>query len=125
MLKMLGVLVMSLMATIALGQESKVADETPAAEQASENAEAKTTTTAADQTKEFKPPLGFQTKKRGNLTLYCKRETTVGTRFKTEKCYSEDQVRDYIIAQQENKRDIDRIRSTCSSGVSGGPCVHN
>ncbi len=81
-----------------------------------------TTTAAAAKEEEFKPPLGFQTKKRGELTLYCKKETTVGTRFKTEKCYSEDQVRDYIITQQENKTAMDRIRSTCGSGSEA--CVH-
>jgi hypothetical protein len=66
---------------------------------------------------EFKPPPGFKTRKRGELVLYCIKDSTVGTRFQTEKCYSEDQVRDYLIAQQENKRDIDRVRSTCSSGA--------
>ena len=67
---------------------------------------------------EFKPPPGFKTKKRGDLVLYCIKDSTVGTRFKTEKCFSEDQVRDYLIAQQENKRDMDRVRSTCSSGAN-------
>jgi len=76
----------------------------------------------APETEEFKPPPGFKTKKRGELVLYCIKDTTVGTRFKTEKCYNEDQVRDYLIAQQENKRDIDRIRSTCSTSV-GDVCV--
>ena len=39
----------------------------------------------------------------------------VGTRFQTEKCFSDDRVYDYLIAQQENTRDIDRVRSTRSS----------
>ena len=65
----------------------------------------------------FKPPPGFATKKRGELVLYCIKDSVVGTRFKTERCFSEAQVRDYLAAQQENKRDIDRIRSTCSTGV--------
>ena len=34
----------------------------------------------------------------------------VGTRFQTEKCFSDDRVYDYLIAQQENTRDIDRVR---------------
>jgi hypothetical protein len=71
----------------------------------------------APKTEEFKPPLGFKTKKRGELVLYCMKDSTVGTRFQTERCFSEDQVRDYLIAQQENKRDIDRVRSTCSTGA--------
>ena len=73
---------------------------------------------------EFKPPPGFKTKKRGELVLYCIRDSTVGTRFKTEKCYSEAQMRDYIVAQQENKRDIDRVRNTCSTGA-GEYCVRH
>ena len=70
---------------------------------------------------EFKPPPGFKTKKRGEIVLYCMRDTTVGTRFKTEKCYDEAQLRDYVAAQQEQKRDIDRIRSTCSSAAVCAP----
>jgi hypothetical protein len=66
---------------------------------------------------EFKPPPGFKTKKRGELVLYCMRDSTVGTRFKTEKCYDEAQIRDYLAAQQENKRDIERVRNTCSTGA--------
>jgi hypothetical protein len=76
---------------------------------------------ANEQTNAFKPPPGFVTKKRGKLVLYCKRDTEIGTRFKTERCYSEDQVRDYVMAQRENKRDIDKVRSTCAAG--GDPCV--
>ena len=122
MLKFIGALCLSLAAQVALAQDSAVANETPAADQASEKAEV-TTTLAAAKEEEFKPPLGFQTKKRGELTLYCKKDATVGTRFKTEKCYSEDQVRDYIITQQENKTEMDRIRNTCGSGSEA--CVHH
>ena len=118
MLKFIGALCLSLAAQGALAQDTAVADETPAAEQASEKVESKSMAAATEDDKQFKPPVGFQTRKRGELTLYCKREATVGTRFKTEKCYSEDQVRDYIIAQQENKRDIDKIRNTCGGGTA-------
>jgi hypothetical protein len=70
---------------------------------------------AVEKPKEFKPPPGFVTKKRGKYVLYCKRDSTIGTRFKTEKCYDEAQMRDYLFAQQENKSDIDRVRSVCSN----------
>ena len=72
---------------------------------------------AAEAEKEFKPPPGFKTRKRGELVLYCIKDSTVGTRFKTEKCYDESQMRDYLAAQQEQKRDIDRVRNTCSTGT--------
>src|SRR5688572_19136067 len=72
---------------------------------------------AAPADEAFNPPPRFKTKKRGELVLYCIRDSTVGTRFKTEKCYDEAQMRDYLAAQQENKRDIERVRSTCSTGT--------
>jgi hypothetical protein len=67
--------------------------------------------------KEFKPPPGFKTKKRGALTVYCKKDREVGTRFVTEKCLDEAQMRDYLLAMEEQKRDIDRIRSTCANAA--------
>jgi hypothetical protein len=94
---------MTLVASGALAEDSAKAAETPAPAVAKEEP--------------FKPPPGFKTKKRGELVLYCMRDSTVGTRFKTEKCYDEAQLRDYIIAQQENKRDIDRVKNTCSTGA--------
>lgn len=47
--------------------------------------------------------------------LYCKRDTTVGTRIKTENCYSEEQVRDYLLALKETKDSVDRIRNSCAN----------
>lgn len=82
---------------------------------------AATTAAKAAEEKPFTPPPGFKTKKRGELTVYCIKDSTVGTRFKTERCLSEDQVRDYLIVQQENKRDMDRIRSTCSTAAVCAP----
>jgi hypothetical protein len=70
----------------------------------------------ATEVKEFHPPPGFVTKKRGAITLYCVKDSTVGTRFKTERCYDQNQVREYLAAQEENKRNVDRIRSTCGGG---------
>ncbi len=60
-------------------------------------------------------PPGFKVKKRGKHTLYCKTDTPLGTRFKSETCYDEPNMRAYMLALQENKSDVDRIRSTCSS----------
>ena len=105
MAKVLSLVVILLAALPALAQEPATAD-------ASE---------AVPKDEEFKPPPGFKTKKRGEIVLYCMRDTTVGTRFKTEKCYDEAQMRDYLAAQQEQKRDIDRIRSTCSSAAVCAP----
>jgi hypothetical protein len=112
MAKVLSLVVIMLAALPALAQEPANANATAAAAEPSE---------AVSKDEEFKPPPGFKTKKRGEIVLYCMKDSTVGTRFKTEKCYDEVQMRDYLAAQQEQKRDIDRIRSTCSSAAVCAP----
>ena len=121
MLKMIGALLMSLAAGIALGQDSAIGNDTPAADQAKDKAEAKTTAAAKEEGREFKPPPGFVTKKRGALVVYCMKDRTTGTRFATEKCYDEAQMHEYLLALEIQKRDIDRIRSTCATAAT---CAH-
>jgi hypothetical protein len=123
MTKILGVVLLSLAAQPALAQDSPIGDETPAAEQATDKAVSEPAAAAADAKKgePFVPPPGFQTKKRGELVLYCKRDRETGTRFTTEKCYDEEQVREYLLALEIQKRDIDRIRSTCANAAVCAP----
>jgi hypothetical protein len=102
---------------ISFAADAAVGEEAPAADQPSEVKATAAAATKDPAAAEFKPPPGFKVKKRGELILYCMRDSTVGTRFKTEKCYDEAQLRDYIVAQEENKRDIDRVRNTCSTGT--------
>ena len=125
MIRILGILLLGLAAPYVLAQDAAAGDKTAEASQAADEpllGIKVVESEAAAKKEEFKPPLGFSTKKRGALVLYCKKDATVGTRFKTEQCYSEDQVRDYLLTQEENKRNIDRIRSTCGSGSEA--CVH-
>lgn len=110
---------MSLVAGVALAQESAIGNETPAADQAKDEAES--ATAAAAKEKEFKPPPGFKTKKRGKITLYCIRDSTVGTRFKTEKCYDEEQMKAYMLAREQNNRDFDQRRAVCSNPAVCAP----
>lgn len=106
MLRLISALIVGLAASAALAQDSAVADKTPAAEH------------AADKKEEFKPPPGFATKKRGEVVVYCMKDSTVGTRFKTEKCYSREQLTEYLLAREDAKRDVDRIRNTCGGGTA-------
>jgi hypothetical protein len=116
-MKFLAALCMSL-ATLAATAQDMASGNEAAVKPADEKPETKAKVDpAAPADGEFKPPPGFKTKKRGELVLYCMRDSTVGTRFKTEKCYDEAQMRDYLAAQQENKRDIERVRNTCSTGA--------
>ena len=98
---------------------------------ASEPAESVTMTTnpvtdtgpEAKKEKELTLPPGFREKKYGKHVLYCKKEAQMGTRVKTETCFDEQQMRDYLLALETNKVDIDRVRAICSNPcVCGMPC---
>lgn len=102
-----------------------VPDDPPAADAANEPAEAKAEQAKPEEAKKEIPladrlPPGFKVKKRGKYTLYCKTETPLGTRFKKETCYDEDNMRAYMLAMQENKADVDRIRNICSNPCACG-----
>jgi hypothetical protein len=102
----LTILIACLAAGVGLAQESAVSEK--AADVAA----------SAKSEHEFKPPPGFKTKKRGALTVYCKKDREIGTRFVTEHCLDEAQMRDYLLALEEQKRDIDRIRATCATAAT-------
>jgi len=115
-LRPLGALIISLAASAALGLP--LADDTPAADAKKLPAVAEA---AADQDQiplAIRLPPGFKVKKRGKFTLYCKTDTPLGTRFKSETCYDEPNMRAYMLALLENKVDVDRVRNICSN-----PCV--
>ena len=112
-----------MLATVpALAQDTRTADETKAADMVADKSDDIESSKAADPDAEsFVPPPGFKTKKHGKHTVYCMRDSTVGTRFKTEKCYDEQQMKEYLLALQEQKRDIERVRSTCGTGSVCAP----
>ena len=118
MLRTLGALIISLAATAAL--DLPLSDDKPAADAKRQPAVAESAANQKEIPIEERLPPGFKVKKRGKFTLYCKAETPLGTRFESETCY-DAQMRDYLAAQQENKRDIERVRNTCSPG-SGEYC---
>ena len=94
----------------------------PLPERVDESRPAAAAAATADASEEFRTPPGFVKKKRGRFVLYCKRDTTIGTRIKTENCYDEQQVRDYLLALKETKDSVDRIRNTCGNiCVCGSP----
>jgi len=122
MSKVMSLTVMLLAALPTFAQEAAIGDDTPAAEASNdEAANVANASETAPVDKEFKPPPGFKTKKRGEIVLYCMKDSTVGTRFKTEKCYDETQMREYLFALEVQKRDIDRIRSTCATATVCSP----
>lgn len=121
MLRVVAAFLIASSAGTALALRAPMADETPAADAAKQET---ASTDAASQKAEIRfaerLPPGFKVKKRGKYTLYCKTDTPLGTRFKHETCYDEDQMRAYLLALEENKVDVDRIRNTCSNQCACG-----
>lgn len=115
MLKLIAVFALGYSASVSLAYGAVSADETSSATAATPKVDAaKAAVPGADAEPGTLPP-GFKPKKRGKFTLYCKTDTPIGTRFKQETCFDADQIRDYLIALQENKANVDRIRATCSN----------
>ncbi len=125
MLKIIAALMMCLAGNAAMAQDSAIGNETPTADQANDKAEATTVAAVKEEPKEekeFQPPQGFQTKKRGAKVLYCKKDRDIGTRFVTEKCYDETQMREYLLARDTQRRDVERTRSMCvNAAVCSNP----
>lgn len=93
---------------------SAAAEEPPAPPEASKaSAETKTD---AEETEAFKVPPGYRIKKTGELTLYCRREDVLGSRFKAEKCYDEAGVKALERARRENEEMMNRIEN-CAVGT--------
>jgi hypothetical protein len=69
----------------------------------------------AAEDREFEPPPGFRTRKRGKFTLYCRKEPVMGTRFPAEKCYDETGIREMLRAQLEDQEKVDQMRRICGN----------
>ena len=74
---------------------------------------------AVAETKEFKPPDGWRPRKRGQFTVYCRKDFNAkGTRFPTEVCYDEAGIRAMLEAQRDDREKVDQMRRIC--GADGG-----
>lgn len=105
------------LAAAAIGAAPAYGDEptAPAAAAASESADAKADAPATAAEDKIYLPAGFKVKKRGKFTLYCRKEDVMGTRFPVEKCYDEQGIRDYVLDQRENQKQVDQMRRICGS----------
>ena len=63
---------------------------------------------------DFALPPGFKPMKRGKFTLYCRKESVMGTRLPTQKCYDEDGIRQLVQLLREERERIDQMRRICS-----------
>ncbi len=107
---------MALLSGIALGSDSDsaIGNETVNADQASDKA---VTTTSADakEPEEFTPPAGFRAKKRGNKVVYCRKDMESGTRFASERCYDETQLKEIEKAREQDQINFDQARKICGN----------
>lgn len=71
---------------------------------------------ASAEGEQLKAPPGFKIKKRGDKALYCRKGSEIGTRFVTETCYDEAQMRQYLLAREQNKTDFEQGRAICATG---------
>jgi hypothetical protein len=76
---------------------------------------------AGDEQTVFKPPPGYRLRKQGATTVYCKKETILGSRFPEEFCFTEEQLKDVVRRGEEQGRDAAKHARVCSSaGNCGG-----
>jgi hypothetical protein len=118
---MLAVLI-SFAVSVASAQEtaSAAADQSRTTEPAKVKAESEAAATAKND-EEFELPPGFKAKKRGDVTVYCIKGLSTGTRFEKEACYDKDQLHDYLLAREQNNADFNRSRAVCSTAAICAP----
>lgn len=104
---------------VARATDSAIGNETLTADQAQDKAE---TATAAEAKEPdvFTPPPGFKAKKRGKKIVYCKKSLESGTRFGSERCYSETQLKALDANSEKEQIDFDQSRKVCSSQANCG-----
>ncbi len=70
--------------------------------------------------KPFRIPPGFRTKTRGDKTMYCRKETISGSRFGSEKCYTEEQLEAIAERNEAQRQEIEKSRRVCASDSTCG-----
>ena len=101
---------------VALAQDpdSAIGNETLTADQAQDKAES-ATAVEATALEVFTPPPGYKARKRGKKVVYCKKNMESGTRFASERCYDEAQLKSMETARQEDQTRFEQSRKICSN----------
>ena len=104
-----------LLATTARAEDQ----EKPAASEKVSN-EKQVKATAKDEKEPFTPPDGWHPKKRGQHTVYCRKDYNVrGTRFPAETCHDEAGIRAMLAAEREDQAMVDKLRRVCAGDACG------
>ncbi|MFZ2508645.1 MAG: hypothetical protein WAW79_09270 [Steroidobacteraceae bacterium] len=105
----------------ALGGNAVMSEEGPATNVAAAKADAGLGE-EAKRDKSFRIPPGYRTKTRGDKTVYCRKAAELGSRFKVEKCFSEEQLKIELERIQMEKEEFERGRRQC---VTASVCAQN
>lgn len=116
MRSMMLAVVMSILSGIAVAQDSDsaIGNETLTADQAQDKAQA-ATAAEAKEPDVFTPPPGYKAKKRGKRVVYCKKNMESGTRFASESCFDETQLKEMELAREQDQTSFDQARKICSN----------
>lgn len=70
---------------------------------------------AAEEAKkpQFKPPHGYRVKINGWDIVYCRKEAILGSRFPKEICMTEAELKAYLAANDEMRRNKDQTSRVC------------
>jgi hypothetical protein len=99
---------------LAQGSDSSIGNETLTADQARDKAESATAAEAREP-EVFTPPPGYKAKKRGKKVVYCKKSMESGTRFGSERCFDETQLREMENSREQDQTNFDQSRKICSN----------
>lgn len=100
---------------LAWASPSAISNETVTTEPAQDKAESPTAIEAKPE-EPFTPPPGFRAKKRGKKIVYCKKDMESGTRFASETCFDEEQLRHMERERELGKTAFDQSRRlVCSN----------
>jgi len=108
-------LAMSLSTGMVLADEP-AAPAAPVQAAAAEKAANPAATTAATVEK-YNPPPGFKTKTRKGQTVYCRSRAPLGTRIKSEECFTEAEIKEVERAMATSTDDIQQRGRMCTTGM--------
>jgi hypothetical protein len=118
-MKILKLVVLTALAGCA--SQEPVRESVQVAPKAAQPANAATPVALADATTEkFKVPSGYKSRTKDGATVYCKKETILGSRFPKEFCFSQAQLEELEAISAEQRRQLQKGQ-IC--GAASGLCA--
>ena len=108
----------------ATATQTKPTEETKPAEQATAvTSDAQPAATAKlDMVKAFRPPAGYRPKRVNGEQVWCAKLVVLGSKFPTEDCRNEAELRELIRTRESMRTDIEQRTRVCASA---GGCASN